>query len=233
MMRFIAAMLLLSTGCATDSHIRKTDEDGERMRFELAETYVRKGAYAAAIPLLRREVAARPRSAAARALYGVVLREQGLYPQAERELKTALSIAPSNARAEDALGVLYDLMRRPVDAEAAHRAALAVAPGEAMFWNNLGFSLYVARKDADAVVALEKALAIDPSLVVAYNNLGFAYGRRGDDAGAERCFRSSGGDVGVQMNMAIVYEQRGETERASKLRADAGRHESRIEMEAR
>jgi Flp pilus assembly protein TadD len=233
MMRFLAAVLLVTTGCATDAHIRKTDEEGEMMRFQLAETYVHKGAYAAAIPLLRREVTARPRSAAVHGLYGVVLREQGLYPQAERELRSALALEPANARAHDALGILYDLMHRPVEAESAHRAALAIAPGEATFWNNLGFSLYVARKDAAAVAALEKALAIDPSLAVAYNNLGFAYGRHGDDAGAERCFRTSGGDVGAQLNMAIVYEQRGETERASKLRADAGRRDGKLEMEAR
>jgi len=213
------ALLLLLGACASDAHIRKTEEDGERMRFDLAETYVRKGAYASAIPLLRREVAAHPQNDAVHTLYGIVLREQGLYPQAERELKAALAIAPKSPRARDALGVLYDLMRRPEVAEPEHRAALAVAPSDAMYWNNLGFSLYVAKKNDDAIVALERSLAIDPSLAVAYNNLGFAYGRRGDDAGAERCFRTAGGDLGAKVNMAIVYEQRGEGDKAARLRA--------------
>jgi Flp pilus assembly protein TadD len=231
-MRMLIWALALAAGCASSAQLRKADEDGERMRFELAEMYVRKGAYTAAIPLLRREVAARPANAAARTLYGMVLREQGLYPQAERELLAALATSPRSARALDALGVLYDLMRRPAEAERAHRAALAAAPGDAMYWNNLGFSLYVAHKDDDAVAALERALAIDPALVVAYNNLGFAYGRRGDDAGAERCFRSSGGDVAARLNMALVYEQRGEPERAARVRADARTNDARL-MEAR
>jgi Flp pilus assembly protein TadD len=225
--------MLVLVGCATDAHLRKTDEEGERMRLDLAETYVKKGAYAAAIPLLRHEVADKPKSVEARTLYGIVLREQGLYPQAERELKDALALAPGNARALDALGVLYDLEHRPMDAENAHRGALALAPGEAMYWNNLGFSLLVANRTNEAVTALEKALALDPALLVAYDNLGFAYGRRGDDAAAERCFRSAGGELAVRVNMAIVYEQRGDAERAARLRADAKALDPKVELEAR
>lgn len=225
-------VFMLATGCATSQHMRKTEEDGEAMRFNLAETYVRKGAYSAAIPLLRREVAAQPRSAKVHTLYGVVLREQGLYPQAEKELKAALAIAPSSARTLDAIGVLYDLMHRSEEAEASHRAALEVAPGEAMFWNNLGFSLYIAKKNEDAIVALERALALDPGLIVAYDNLGFAYGRRGDDASAERCFRTVGGELGQRVNMAIIYEQRGDADGATRLRADARALDPKVELEA-
>jgi Flp pilus assembly protein TadD len=225
-------LFTLAAGCASTANLRKAEEDGEKMRFELAETYVRKGAYAAAIPMLRREVIAHPKNDQVHTLYGIVLREQGLYPQAEKELRAALAIAPASPRALDAIGVLYDLMRRPDAAEAAHRSALAAAPASATYWNNLGFSLYVAKKNDEAIVALERALALDPGLVVAYDNLGFAYGRRGDDAGAERCFRTAGGELGTRLNMAIVYEQRGETERASRLRADAKTLDPRVQLEA-
>lgn len=225
-------LFMLAAGCASTANLRKTEEDGEKMRFDLAETFVRKGAYTAAIPLLRREVMVHPKNDAVHTLYGIVLREQGLYPQAEKELKAALALAPASPRALDAIGVLYDLMRRPAEAEAAHRAALASAPAAATYWNNLGFSLYVAKKNDEAIVALERALALDPGLVVAYDNLGFAYGRRGDDAGAERCFRSAGGEVGTRVNMAIVYEQRGDSDRASRLRADAKTLDPRVQLEA-
>jgi Flp pilus assembly protein TadD len=213
------ALLVLVAGCATDAHLRKTEEDGERMRLDLAETYVRKGAYTAAIPILTRELAERPKSDYVHALYATVLREQGLYPQAEREYRAALALAPANARAWDGLGVLLDLMRRQAEAEPAHRRAIELVPGSAEYWNNLGFSLYVARKIDDAIVALEKALALDPALVVAYNNLGFAYGRRGDLADAERCFRTAGGPASARLNMAIVYDERGDTEMAARMRS--------------
>jgi Flp pilus assembly protein TadD len=229
----VVLLFLLAGACASDAHLRRSVADGEQMRFELAQTYVRKGAYGAAIPLLRREVAERPQSDAVRALYGVVLREQGLYPQAEKELLAALALAPRNARALDALGVLYDLERRAADAEKAHRAALELAPREALYWNNLGFSLYVARRDAEAIAALERALALDPALTIAYGNLGFAYGRRGDLVAAERSFRTAGGELGVRVNMAIVHEQRGEKERAARLRADARSLDPRVELETR
>jgi len=217
MRRLFAAAVLLA-GCASDAHLRKTEEDGERMRLDLAETYVKKGAYTAAIPLLTRELAARPKSDYVHTLYATVLREQGLYPQAEREFRAALAIAPANARAWDGMGVLFDLMRRPADADAAHRRALELAPSNAEYWNNFGFSRYVAHKTDEAIEALEKALALDPALVVAYNNLGFAYGRNGRLADAERCFRTAGGEAAARLNMAIVYEERGDAAAAARLR---------------
>src|SRR5262249_44819978 len=55
-MRKWPALLVLLAACATDSHLRRTEEEGERMRLDLAETYVKKGAYTAAIPLLTHEL---------------------------------------------------------------------------------------------------------------------------------------------------------------------------------
>jgi Flp pilus assembly protein TadD len=190
------------------------------MCLDLAETYVKKKAYGAAIPLLTREVQARPDSDQVHVLYATVLREQGLYPQAEAHFRAALRIAPTNARAWDGMGVLFDLMRRPDEAEQAHRKALDLAPQVAMFWNNLGFSLYVSHRNDEAIGALEKALALDPGLVIAYNNLGFAYGRRGDLKDAERCFRTAGGEENARLNLALVYDERGDAEAAARLRAD-------------
>jgi Flp pilus assembly protein TadD len=232
MMRLMVLLLVL-TGCASQKHIRKTEADGARLRVELAETYVQKRAYVAAIPLLRRSVVETPADPHVRTLYGTVLREQGLYPQAEKELLEATRLAPASAEAHAALGVLYDLMRRPADAEREHRAALALAPQSASIWNNLGFSLYVARKNDEAIVALEKALALDPGLIIAYNNLGFAYGRRGSMSDAERSFRTAGGEGAALVNMAIIYDQRGDAETAAKLRAEARARDPRLELEVK
>jgi Flp pilus assembly protein TadD len=226
-----ALALLLAVGCATSSHVKKTEAEGERLRLDLAETYVAKRSYTAAIPLLRRAVVEQPREARAHELFGVVLREQGLYPQAEKELLLATELRPSSARAWKELGVLYDLMRRPADAERAHRNALELSPSDAQVWNNLGFSLYVAGRDDEAVAALEKALALDPGLIIAYNNLGFAYGRAGRMGDAERCFRTAGGELGVLVNMAIVHEGRGDAETASRLRAEARAKDPKLELE--
>jgi len=212
---------LLAAGCASQKHIARTQADGEALRADLAATYVDKGAYDAAIPLLRRALLEKPRSAHIRTLYGKVLREKGLYPQAERELIVARGLAPKSAKPHAELGILYALEHRQPEAESSLRAAVALAPQHAPYWNNLGFSLYVNGKMAEAVTAYERALAIDPSLIVTYNNLGFAYGKKGDLVSAERSFRNAGGEAAARLNMAILYEERGDKERAATLRAQA------------
>lgn len=215
--------LVLASGCAaSQAHMRKAQRDGEMLRVELAETYVRKGAYEAAVPLLTRAVAEHPNSPRVRVLYATVLRERGLYPQAEREYKMAIKLARRYAAAWAGLGLLYDLMRRPDDAEAAHRMAVRLAPRDAGYWNNLGFSMYLAGKNEEAIASLEQALELDPSLVVAYNNLGFAYGRRGAYDDAARCFRTAAGSEAVaRVNLALVYEENGDLETAERLRREA------------
>jgi Flp pilus assembly protein TadD len=223
-------LVVLGGACATDAHVRKTQEDGDRLRVDLAETYVKKGAYDAAIPLLTRAAAEKPRDAYVRTLYGTVLREKGLYPQAERELKAAIDLDPKNPSGWAEMGILYDLERRGDDAERAHRQAIALSPGNASYWNNLGFSLFVSGRTADAVAALEKSLALDPGLVVAYNNLGFAYGKAGRLVDAERSFRTAGGDVAALVNMALVYERNGDADTAARLRAEAKAKDPKVEV---
>jgi Tfp pilus assembly protein PilF len=201
--------LCLAAGCATQDSLERAEQAGEALRLDLAESYVRKGAYAAAMPLVKRSVEEHPESAHLHVLYAAVLREQGLYPQAEKELLAALEREPQSAAAFAGQGLLYELMRRPDEALAAHRRAVALAPKNAMYWNNFGFSLYVRGRTDGAVYALERALALDPSLVVAYNNLGFAYGRLKDYEGARRAFRSAVGETGAEANMALVYQSNG------------------------
>lgn len=231
-MRAIAfGLWFVATACATDKQVRKTEAEGEQLRMDLAETYVKKHAYVAAIPFLRRVLQEHPTDPHARVLYGTVLREQGLYPQAEHELIEATRLAPASPEAWASLGMLYDLERRPVDAEAAHRKAIELVPSNASLWNNLGFSLYVAGRNDDAIGALEKSLEIDPGLIVAYNNLGFAYGKRGDLKSAERCFRTANGEVGALVNMAIVYDGRGDSESAARMRAEAKARDPKVNLE--
>jgi len=194
---------------------------GEELRFELAELYVAKGVQRAAVPLLQKILAEEPKNARARVLYANVLRDLGLYPQAEREYRYLLRMAPNYAAAHAGLGILCDLQRQPKTALQHHKMAVRLSPGDASYRNNLGFSLYLAGETDAAIVELERALAMDPSLAVAYNNLGFAYGRKKDYERAERTFRSALGEASALLNMALIYEENGEVERAEELRARA------------
>ena len=212
---------LALAACASARQIRKSEAEGRALRSDLAELYVSRHAYEAALPLLSRSIAEDPKDPHLRTLYATVLRERGLYPQAEGEYLFALKLDPRFAPAWAGIAVLYDLTRRPADAERAHKQALTLAPGEAAYWNNYGFSLYVAGRFDEAIAALEQALLLDPSLTIAYNNVGFAYGRRGRYADAERSFTTAAGEVAAKLNLAVVYEENGDAATAARLRADA------------
>ena len=157
----------------------------------------------------------------ARVLYANVLRDLGLYPQAEREYRYVLAKAPRYAPGHAGIGILCDLQRQSKTALRHHRIAVRLAPGNPSYRNNLGFSLYLAGKTDEAIVELERALAMDPSLAVAYNNLGFAYGRKKDYERAERTFRSALGEASTLLNMALIYEENGDLARAETLRKRA------------
>jgi Flp pilus assembly protein TadD len=227
----LAALALAAAlgGCASRAHLRKADLQGRRLRLQLAEAYVNKGAYAAALPLVRQSVTEFPHDAEVRVLYATVLRERGALLQAERELGRALKLAPRSASAHAGLGIVYDLTNRSPLAEKQHRLAVKLAPRSATYWNNLGFSLLVAGRAEDAVPALEQAIELDPSLVHAYNNLGFAYARLGRDQEALRAFRSTVGEAGAYMNLAYVDDERRVTEAAATQRAVAIRQAPELE----
>jgi protein O-GlcNAc transferase len=217
----VAATITAAAGCASRAQITSADEQGAALRLDLARVFVDKGAHEAAAPLLRRFLAEHPRHVPARVLFAVVLRELGLYPQAETELETARRQARAYAPVYAELGVLYDLTRRPGLAERAHARAVSLDPNQAEYWNNLGFSRYVAGRTDEAVGALERALALDPGLVVARNNLGFAYGRLSRFDDALRAFTSVVGEARAHLNMAIVYEQLLDMDAADEARARA------------
>jgi tetratricopeptide (TPR) repeat protein len=219
----IAALVVaaLVTGCGAQRQHRQMQQQGEELRFELAALYVQRGALQAAAPLLQRVIAETPRDPAARVLYGTVLRDLALYPQAEKELRFAIRLDDQRADARGALAVLLDLTRRSAEALTHHHAAVVLAPGDARLRNNYGFSLYLAGRTDEAITHLERALALDPGLAQAHLNLGFAYGRAGRLADAERAFRSAVPEAVALHDLALVHDERGEHERASLLRAQA------------
>lgn len=221
---FLAAALagLLAAGCgAAQRQHMAIEKAGDGLSFDLAKLYIDKGVHQAAVPLLQKLLADNPKNEKARVLYGTVLRDQGLYPQAEQQLRYALMLAPNDAEAHAALGILYDLEHQPRRALGQHEAAVKLQPRVARFRNNLGFSLFLSGDTHGAIAQLEQALALDPGLTVAYGNLGFAYGRLGEYDRAERTFRAALPEPGVLMNMALVYERHGELEHADQLRARA------------
>ena len=208
-------------GCGAQRQHREIQRAGEELRFELAELYVQRGALQAATPLLRRVLSETPRDVRARVLYGTVLRDLGLYPQAEKELRFALELDARRADAHGALAILLELTGRGDEALVHHRLAVRHAPGDARLRNNYGFSLLLAGDLRAAIAHLERALALDPGLAQAHLNLGFAYGRAGriDDAG--RAFRAALPEPAALYDLSLVLEENGDVDGAEALRAQA------------
>ncbi len=220
----ICVGVLLMTGafgCAAKKHHTKIAKDAEALRYDLAALYVKKGAKQAAIPLLQNILRDHPKDVRARIMYGSVLRDLGLYPQARRELHYALKLAPKAAAAHAALGMLYDLKKQSKRARKYHIRSVQLARNNATYRNNLGFSLFLAGKTKAAVVQLEQALRMNPGLVIAYNNLGFAYGQLTNSARAKRTCRAALSEASTPVNMALVYECNGDLSQARALRQDA------------
>jgi Flp pilus assembly protein TadD len=217
----IVSLFVLLAACGAQRQHMQIQRAGEDLTMELAGLYVAKGAHSAAVPLLQRIITEDPKNLDARVLYGIVLRDTGLYPQAQRELEHCLRLAPRRGDVHAALGVLHDVWRHRDDALKHHQAAVALAPRQASFRNNLGFSLFLSGDTAGAIKQLELALAMDPSLSIAYNNLAFAYGRVGKFTDAERTFRATLGDAATMVNMALVYDDQGDSAQAESLRARA------------
>lgn len=214
--------VLLVIGCgAANKHHKQIAKESESLRSELAELYVAKGAREAALPLLQKIIAEQPKNVRARVLYGSVLRDAGLFPQAEAQLRAALALDERRADAHAALAILLDLTARHKLALPHHLRATKLAPGVADYRNNLGFSLLSAGKPAAAIAPLEAALALDPSVGQAYANLGFAYGYAGRFTDAERAFRAGLGEVATLKNLAMLHDERGDHDSAAALRERA------------
>lgn len=217
---FIAILMSAGCGGVAKQHA-KFQKIGESFRLDLAELYVDKGARKAAVPLLKKVLSDQPKNIKARVLYGCVLRDLGLHPQAERHLLFALRLSPRYAGVHASMGILRDLQRRHAEAIKYHVTAVRLAPRNAGYRNNLGFSLYLAGKLDSAIRHLERALAMDPGLMIAYNNLGFAYGKKRRYELAQRTFRAALGESSTLLNMALIYERTGDARKAVELRERA------------
>lgn len=202
---YVSTALACSTACATS----KPNADA-RLASDIAEVLVAHHAHEQATPMLQRALAADPDNPRIHSMLGLVLRDRGLFPQAEEELLLAHRMAPNDSDTIAGLGVLYDQWDKHAEAEVWHRAAIALIPNSPDVYNNLGFSLYLDGRIDEAVVAYNEALRRDPGARRVYNNLGFAKARQKDYVGALKAFENGGGKAAAIVNLGLAYELAGD-----------------------
>lgn len=142
---------------------------------------------------------------------------RGQVNQARRELVEMTEEFPSFPDAENNLAAIAIGYRDWPEAET--RARRALSRGEsAAAWNNLGVALDEQGRDREAEVAYGRALAADATYWQARLNLAIvrsASGQRRDAvAGLEQVLRQVPGQPEASLQLAYLYRQGGDTERA-------------------
>jgi Flp pilus assembly protein TadD len=200
-----------------------TPEQPANFHLALARAFLVQKNFSSALLHIREAKRRAPKRGEVFRVSGIALREAKLYVDAEADLKEAIRLDKKDAGAWNALGILLDLMDRPEEADKAHKRAVELKPKEASYANDLGFSLYLRGNYVESVVQFRAALRLAPTLVRARNNLGFAYGRLGHYGRAYREFLRIASQPLALNNMGIIYEARGETERAFESYVEAVR----------
>lgn len=220
-MRYRSILVLaigLITACAGNKRIAEPQlaggESPAAFQRAIGLTLLRTGQPRRALPYLQRLARLEPTRAEPLCYLGRAFMDMQMWQQARSTLDHAIALEPRHAPAYAMLGVLFDAKGEHAAAKAAHRRAIALDATNAGYHNNLGFSLYLEGRYQDALSAYNAALHIAPSLQRVHNNLGFAFGKLGNFDDASEHFRLGGTPAEAANNLGMVYEDRGELERA-------------------
>ena len=145
-------------------------------------------------------------------MIGVILREKGVYEEAERFFLEALSKDHAHSDAYDALGILYGIRGQIDQALKAHKKATDLKPKIAKYWHNYGFALCLAQKFKEAIKAFQRSLSLAPEQERTFVSLAFAFGALGDYQEMRRYLSQVLTTAQVEFNLGVVREKRGERE---------------------
>jgi Flp pilus assembly protein TadD len=194
-----------------------------RVRLALARDLAVRGEHGQAVALVQQIHEDGTRTPETLTLRGKMLRERGIYDEAEADLREALKLDSGHAPAHDALAVLYDLQDRPALAKTHHLRAIELDERNATFRNNWGYALLRRGKVAEAIEALREAVRLAPDSPRCRNNLGFAHARGGDFARATQQFELAGSPAEAHNNLGVAYEAAGNLPQAFEAYLEAVR----------
>ena len=129
-------------------------------------------------------------------------------------LEDTILANPKSARAYNAMGVSYDFLHNFKSAALAYERALELDPEFADAHNNLGYSSFLQGNLDAAIDAFQDAINLQPRNPKYHNNLALAYAKMGEYDHAFAEFRIAGNDAQAHYNIAQVYYQTGEFEKA-------------------
>ena len=143
---------------------------------------------------------------------GVILREKGVYSEAEKYFLEALSADAKHGPSYDALGILYGIQGKLKQALNAHKKATELEPKNAKYWNNYGFALSLNKHFDLAIQAYEKSISLAPQEKRSFVNLAFILGAQAQYKKAEHYLSQALPTAAVFFNLALIYEKQGKFE---------------------
>ena len=185
------------------------------LHFDLTELFLTSHAYDAASPVAQKLYHEHPQDPRPPYYIGIILRERGVFEEAERYFLEAIKRDARFALAYDALGVLYGMQNQLKRAQSAHLRATEIEPKSAKFWHNLGFALTLSRDYPEAIKAYQKAVTLAPNHKKIYINLGMTYGVMGHYEEATRMLKQALSPSQVWLNLGLIQERKGDLELAT------------------
>ena len=178
------------------------------------------GNLAAAEPLYRRVLKAKPRNADANSLLGALLLQQGRYGDASQHLRVALQVQPDHKVALINLGTAYRSLGRPAESVPLYRRALRGEPDNVDALLNLAGALAECKDYPAAEAAFLKILARAPQHPVAVLELGQLYCERGQFEAAlpylERAVALNGSSAEAHAHLGVAMYRCQRTESAER-----------------
>lgn len=164
------------------------------------------GDVAAAIPLYRAFLAARPHDVQADHLLGLALWQAGEQAEGLARVAAAADKAPDSPSIQNNYGGLLKSMGQHREAERAFRRALAAKADFADAWSNLAAVLVDLGRYADAVAAGRRATSLAPAKGDGWANLGVALLETGRAGEAEQCQRRA---IALAPDLAVAHANLG------------------------
>jgi len=199
-----------------------TDPSAVLPQIALAEAYTARYAetndvmaLTAAEALLQAALPAHPDLPELHATLGNVMRAQGRYDDATRELLKAAQADPSNHFYQKVLGDVYAAAKQDSDAAAAYERVIALQPRYWAGYLNYGILHYNRGRYEQAAGLIERLLQWTPDNAQALATLGAVYVAQGRYADAERASRKScslqpGRTCHLNLGIALQRQRRSE-----------------------
>jgi tetratricopeptide (TPR) repeat protein len=128
---------------------------------------------------IERRAREEPGSIAAQIDWGVLLRQQGRWDEADRAFATASRLNPQDARPYTGLALVAIAQHKPARAAEFYRQALQRDPSDPDAWRVLASQYEILHQQANALSAYEKLIRLDPNDANAARQLGLLYTEQG------------------------------------------------------